>query len=278
MVSTFNIAKLESLLKDFYNITNIRITMFDENFHELVSYPTHVAKACQIIRMDPKAFAQCMHCDQEACQKARKQRSSYIYRCHAGLTEAISPVYMGNIVIGYLFFGHVFPYTDRTSGIKSILSHCSEYDIDHLHLEKACMELPTISRDYILSASRLLEAVASYLCLERMIVLKQPLPIQIDTYIMEHLTEDLSIEDICSYFQIGKTQLCDIARHSYGKGIATHIRNLRIQRAKELLDENPESTIADIASECGFKDYNYFISLFKKATGMTPKQYQKSCC
>ncbi|MDD7740411.1 MAG: PocR ligand-binding domain-containing protein, partial [Lachnospiraceae bacterium] len=268
---------LESFLKDFYNITQIRITMFDENFNELVSYPHNIASACRIIRTDSRALSACMRCDREACQKVKNQHSSYIYRCHAGLTEAISPIRMGNIVIGYLFFGHVFPYTDRETGYRTILQNCAEYQIDHQQLLEACAEMPSISKDYILSASRLLEAVASYLCLERMVVLKQQsLPIQIDRYITEHLKDDLSIEDICEHFQIGKTQLCDIAKHTYGKGIASQIRCLRIQRAKELLDENPASQIADIAYECGFNDYNYFISLFKKMTGMTPKQYQKS--
>ena len=39
MISTFNLEKLSSLLQDFYTVTRIRITVFDENFNEIVSYP-----------------------------------------------------------------------------------------------------------------------------------------------------------------------------------------------------------------------------------------------
>ncbi len=39
MISSFNITKLTALLKDFYTITDIRITVFDTDFQEIVSYP-----------------------------------------------------------------------------------------------------------------------------------------------------------------------------------------------------------------------------------------------
>ena len=46
MISTFDITKLNALLKDFYNLTQIRITIFDENFHELAAYPENIAPFC----------------------------------------------------------------------------------------------------------------------------------------------------------------------------------------------------------------------------------------
>ena len=39
MVSFFDIEKLGELLKDFYEITKIRITVSDEKQEELASYP-----------------------------------------------------------------------------------------------------------------------------------------------------------------------------------------------------------------------------------------------
>ena len=47
-------------------------------------------------------------------------------------------------------------------------------------------------------------------------------------------------------------------------------------KAKELLAEHRDWTIAQVAAACGFQDYNYFISAFKKNTGYSPKQYQKN--
>lgn len=276
MISTFDLIKLESLLKDFYNMTGIRITVFDESFQELVSCPEQIAPFCQLIRTDKTGAKECMLCDQRACELAAKRHASYTYRCHAGLTESIAPLFMGNIVIGYLLFGHVFCYPSYEEGIRTIQELCSSYQLDPEELRNAALKQKLVSENYITSASHILQAVASYLCLERMAVLKQQeLPVQIDAYITEHFTEELDAAFLCQHFQIGKTQLYAIARQNYGMGIAEHIRKLRITKAKDLLAEQADLSITEIASRCGFKDYNYFITVFKRVTGVTPKAYRK---
>lgn len=108
MISTFNIEKLNKLLKDFYTLSHIRITVFDENFKELTSYPSEIALICQIIRSDKCAREECHKCDDRKPAESKwKKNSHIIIQCHAGLTEAITPLYFGNIVIGYLLFGHI---------------------------------------------------------------------------------------------------------------------------------------------------------------------------
>lgn len=277
MISNFNLTKLNTLLKDFYTITQIRITVFDDTFHELAAYPKEIAPFCQLIRTDTNAAAECMRCDTYACEKAARQHTPYTYRCHAGLTESIVPLYLGNIVIGYLLFGHVFSYPSHEDGWKVIEKLCASYDIDKPALKKACRERPVITEDYITSASHIMQAVASFLCLEHMAVIKQQeLPVRIDEYIMEHYTEDIDVQNICAHFQIGKTQLYEIADQIYGVGIASHIRKLRIEKAKELLTSHPEMRVGEVADRCGFQDYNYFITVFKRMTGVPPRLYRKA--
>lgn len=275
MISTYNLEKLNGLLKDFYTLTRIRITVFSDHFEEIASYPQERAPFCQLIRSDEAALAHCRQCDLEACRKASQKNSTYIYRCHAGLYEAIAPVIMGNIAIGYLFFGHIFSYPSHEEGWEKIHALCAGYHIDLDELKKTCLKLPVIPQDYISAASHLLEAVASYLCVERMTYLRQEtLPLRIDEYITEHLTENLDAEVICKEFQIGKTYLYKIASQSYGTGIAEHIRLLRIEKAKSLLVEQPELSIDTVAELCGFEDYNYFITVFRKKTGLPPRKYR----
>ena len=275
MISTFNLSKLNSLLRDFYNITRIRITVFDDSFHELTAYPEQIAPVCQIIRSDPDAAEQCAACDARACKKASHQRSPYTYQCHAGLTESIVPLHLGNIVIGYLFFGHVFSYPSHEAGWTNIQGKCSSYHIDMDSLKIACQKCPIIPENYIVSASQIMQAVAAYLCLERMAVLhRKELPVQIDEYIGTHYTENIGVLDICRHFQISRTYLYEISDQNYGCGIAEHIRKLRTEKAKTLLADHPGMKIGEIASACGFSDYNYFITVFKRITGMPPKQYR----
>ena len=275
MISTFNIEKLNKLLKDFYKFSHIRITVFDDNFKELTSYPSEIAPICQIIRLDKCAREECHKCDVEACRKANGRKTPYIYQCHAGLTEAIAPLYFGNIVIGYLLFGHIISYESVEEAWKEIYGHCKRYDIDKDKLYQCCLEQKTIEEDYIDSSASILQAVASYLCLERMVILKRKgLAVQVDEYISRHYLEDLDVETLCQHFNIGKTTLYKLAKENYGIGITDHIRNLKIEKAKKLLSEDSEMRVSEISIKCGFSDYNYFITLFKKKVGMPPQKYR----
>ncbi len=277
MTSMFNIEKLTSLLKDFYTLTQIRITVFDDTFTELTAYPPQIAPICQLVRTDPDAHANCKSCDKAACKIASRRRTAYTYRCHAGLTESIMPLYLDDLVIGYLFFGHVMTYPSHESAWDSIREHCSGYRIDKASLKQLCTEHPLISEDYITSASQILQAVATYVCLEQMVIRNQEnLSVRLDSYVREHLTEDLSVPTLCRNLRIGKTQLYEISQKNYGTGIAAHIRTLRIEKAKKLLAEQPQLRVAEIAAQCGFPDYNYFITVFKRMVGVSPKQYLHS--
>ncbi len=277
MIFTFDIDRLNHLLKDFYILTKIRITVFNADFVEITSYPQERAPFCNVIRTDANALKHCRDCDREACKKVSSMHVTYIYQCHAGLTEAIAPIRLGNILTGYLFFGHVFPYENHEIGWENIRNLCKSYQVDLKNLRSACYERPITSTDYIMAASHILETVSNYLCLERIAVMKnEALPIQIDTYITNHLSEDMNSQSICEHFHISRTALYHIAKENYGIGIADHIRILRIKKAKELLSDQPNITISEAAHACGFDDYNYFISMFKRVVGMSPKKYQNN--
>jgi len=277
MVSSFDLTKLQSLLSDFYTLTHIRITVFDEQFRELTSCPRELPAFCQLIRRSQEGLARCRQCDREACNISLNRRSTYLYQCHAGLTEAISPIFLGNIVTGYLFFGHVFSYPDRQRGWEAIAERCRTCPVDQKELKDCCENLPVMPESYILSASNLLHAVASYLCMERMILLRQnDLPFQLDNYIQAHLSDPLSARILCRELHIGKTNLYKTARQNYGCGIAEHIRRLRIDRAVGLLLEYPDMPVSEIAERCGFEDCNYFSTVFKKQTGTSPLKFRSA--
>ena len=155
MISSFDLSKLKLLLKDFHHMTRIRITVFDDSFHELAAYPELPAPFCQIIRSDPEAAACCHRCDKRACETAAKRRTLYTYRCHAGLTESITPIIIGNIPIGYLLFGQVFSYPSYEEGWRQIQDLCRGYRINFDALNAACRKQPAVTADYISSASQI---------------------------------------------------------------------------------------------------------------------------
>ncbi|MCI2048308.1 MAG: PocR ligand-binding domain-containing protein [Lachnospiraceae bacterium] len=277
MFSSFDLDKLKEMLHDFYVLTKIRITVFDEDFHELAAWPEKMTPICRCIRCDPQADAACRASNDAACRTAAGRKSPYTYRCHAGLTESIVPIRLSNIVVGYLFFGQVFSYATRELGWKEVRKCCAKYAVSSTELKKACLASPLTGEDFITTSSHIMQAVASYLCLDRIIVLRQEdLPVRIDRYIQEHFTEELDPGKITAEFGIGRTRLYKIASENYGTGIAEHIRDLRIKEAQTLLADRSDLTVAEISGLCGFPDYNYFCTVFRKATGLPPGRYRRT--
>lgn len=275
MYSSFDIVKLHALLQDFYNLTSIRITVFDDTFQEITSCPAQIAPICRFIRTNPEAEAACHACDRAACLRARQMRSPYVYHCHAGLTEAVTSVAVGNVTAAYIAFGHLFSYSDREEGRRTILGCCRGYGLDTRKLGELVGELPQVEESYILSAAHILDAVAGYLCLERMVMLRQQtLQARIDQYISENFTRNISAGDICERFPISRTALYEFSRQNYGMGIAQHIRQLRIDHARQLLLTCPEMNITQVAAACGYEDYNYFSTVFSRMTGCSPRRYR----
>lgn len=59
-----------------------------------------------------------------------------------------------------------------------------------------------------------------------------------------------------------------------GKTPHEYMINLKIRKAKVLLEQNYLPTVKYVSQCCGFSDNLYFSTVFKKATGLTPTQYR----
>lgn len=278
MESYFNLEELNSIMKDFNLITHIRITVFDADYKEITSYPAFKAPVCQYLRQNPDFDNNCHKCDKEHMNLAAKMKEPLIYNCHAGITEIISPLFLGEKVIGYLFFSHILNYADHQAAIKQIHQNISIYKgVDLIKTEQMICKMPLFNNDYLKASARLLHETASFLIYNRLAYLKyEDMPLKIDRYIKYHLASDLSAKNISHIFGVGKTALYEITGKLYGEGLANHVRKLRIEKAKDAIRENGNTKVSSIAEEVGFTDYSYFIVAFKKETGMTPKKFSES--
>ncbi len=97
---------------------------------------------------------------------------------------------------------------------------------------------------------------------------------QIVSYIDFHYTEELSLTYFAKMFNLSKAYLSDLFRRETGTTLTDFIHQVRLRRAIALLNTST-LPITAIATACGYNDINYFIRRFKKAYGLSPKQYLK---
>ena len=93
-------------------------------------------------------------------------------------------------------------------------------------------------------------------------------------YIEEHCYErNLGPEAVADHVQRNSAYLGRFFREQFGVGISSYVKNLRVARAKHLI-ETTELTVREIAARTGFADSNALIRGFKEHEGVTPGEYK----
>ena len=91
-------------------------------------------------------------------------------------------------------------------------------------------------------------------------------------YLQDHFTEPAcSLNTVAEAVGFSSNHFSMIFSSRTGQTFIEYLTQLRIRRAKELLRQGVRST--DIAWEIGYTDERYFLSLFKKNTGMTTREF-----
>lgn len=90
-------------------------------------------------------------------------------------------------------------------------------------------------------------------------------------YINENIEKDLSIDKISDNFFISKYYLMRKFKAHTGSSIHSYIVKKRLILAKSLIAK--EYTMSEISTKCGFNDYSSFVRAFKKAYGVSPRNY-----
>ena len=273
----YNLQEIRTLLTDFYNLTNVRIAIFDKNFCELHAYPTRLSAFCKVLRTDPALNDTCKRCDYASFLSCQKTRQPIVYQCHVGLTEIIVPLQSSGMILGYLMAGQIYSSQTSFDSWDKVCRQIKESAyLDFEQLRQAYENRPQIHASKIDSVKNMLKIYSYYLLeTENISVRKDSLAYQIDRYILDHLNEDITVSDLCLRFHCKKTNFYKLTTKMYGISITRHIRQLRMQYARDLLS-NTSLQISEIAGKVGIQDYNYFTKVFKQDAKCTPREFRKN--
>ncbi len=97
---------------------------------------------------------------------------------------------------------------------------------------------------------------------------------QILRYINEHYHQNITLEILEEEFYLNKSYICRIFHRTMGISLINYLQCKRILEAQQLL-LNTDLPIIEISMESGFNNVQHFYRVFKKITGLTPKEYKK---
>ena len=93
-------------------------------------------------------------------------------------------------------------------------------------------------------------------------------------YLHSHYPEKFSLSALADSVCISRSECCRYFKQMMHMTITEYLLEFRLSKAAQLLEES-DLSISEIAEKCGFCDVSYFIKVFRKKTGITPRQYAR---
>lgn len=94
-------------------------------------------------------------------------------------------------------------------------------------------------------------------------------------YVLSHSDEKISLESASEELGFSSSHLSRLFKQKTGEGFIEYVTKVKMERAKTLLRTGKYKNY-EISDMISYSKVDYFCSLFKKYTGMTPTDYRQS--
>ncbi|MGI5957845.1 MAG: helix-turn-helix domain-containing protein [Massiliimalia sp.] len=266
---------IEQLLHNVVMVSAVTISLYDGNMRPFSETHNNMCEFCRSMRLDPSFADKCTCSNETAFHMVEQTHDTYIYQCHAGLTEVAAPILAQNKLLGFLMMGQFIPKEQENTIWQEIQERCHAYAHQLPSEEEFFLQTRILSRPEIIAWIEIVQACASYLWTNQYITaMNDEMFVAFDHYVHTHLAESFCAADICRDLLIPRNRLYSMVRNNTGMSVGDYIWAARIDRAKELL-ANTDLPVFQVALQAGISDYGYFTKAFRKHTGITPSQYRK---
>jgi ligand-binding sensor protein len=107
LIEVDEIKKLMDLSSSLFNIRTSFIYAIDSEIYtnEIAGNNGDYQEYCRIIQLELKH--KCIACDHDKFNEASSKKELFIYQCYNGLYEMFLPLFIEDMLVGYLHFGQV---------------------------------------------------------------------------------------------------------------------------------------------------------------------------
>jgi len=99
--------------------------------------------------------------------------------------------------------------------------------------------------------------------------------LEIRDYLDRNYQQEMTLQHIAERFYISRENVSRKFKQVTGENLSDYLTNLRIEKAKALL-HHTNLRLSQISELVGYEDEKYFSRVFKKAAGVTPREYRSS--
>jgi AraC-like DNA-binding protein/ligand-binding sensor protein len=267
--------EVQKLFDHFSLCFDIRIVFFSAEGAMLrVGLNSPNTTFCHMIQEHLYGLKRCLRMDETHREEAAESRTLLCYQCHAGLNEAVKPIYVDQHLIGYVMIGQF-----RTSRKipAQVLSDWKARHGDPRELVRAYNALTLLPPDRVDHVLGLFSIMIEYIMSQHMILLRGNAMLQgVQDYIRDHITEPLSLGEVARAAGRSPSSISHLFRERLGTTFRQTVIECRLRKAEECMTKVPGITVREAAYQSGFDDPAYFSRIYAKVRGVPPSVFLRN--
>lgn len=243
---------------------------------QLMKYNLHYNPYCLYLKTSSDMWNTCIHRQKKV--NARAALGEFCGTCHAGVLEFIYPILNREQPGGFISVGgyHGGKLGEAKSK-QATVDHALDREI-LTRLYRGTLHQTVPDKPQVDTLLRPLVRMLELLSLKRRPAEETPGMLayfDVLQYINRHYTTKLTVEQVAQKLHYSVSHISHLFKSNSGMSISDYLNTMRIETAKDML-RHSDASIESTALACGFGDASYFSYVFKKLTGVSPRQYRTS--
>ncbi|MCX6984918.1 MAG: PocR ligand-binding domain-containing protein [Lentisphaerae bacterium] len=266
------IYKLLGIVVDFINADGESLKL---------SKMKHFNPYCALIRSSKSGFDACQKCDKTNARSASLSHNESVYKCYAGLTEIVVPLFdhVGNYV-GCMTSGQFHLKGESHVCKEAVAEIASSYKLDPVLLYELYRKTKVLSPSqiegmikYLKSIGRLIEEAHNKLLFLESIDAPDKVAL-VKQFVEENYIRKLTVPKMSKRISMSPGHFSRFIKKELGVSFMCFVNMYRISKAEEML-ELTKRNISEIAFLSGFGSISQFNRMFKNIKGISPRDSRR---
>jgi AraC-like DNA-binding protein/ligand-binding sensor protein len=265
---------IQKIFDNFAATVNKKIVFFSPDGKILTNgLNCRNAEFCRIIQTKIFGQERCARTDSAKMEESVKSKGLVCYRCHAGIQEAVIPIYVANQLAGFAMIGQFRTSHKISSRVKTACPSPAVYQ----KLESGFNKLPYYSPGKLREVLGMFSMLVDYIVTKELVTIHGNRIIsRVNGYIDANLHHNIYLTEVAKHLGRSPSSISHFFRLKMNTSFKHHLLNRKLEKAEEYFSTNPEMSIEEVAEKVGFNDQFYFSRLYHKYRGMPPSEYRRN--
>ena len=266
--------KVSEIFDLYTELHDVRISLFSPNGRLI--YPDAVGRPncrhCTMLRDTLGLDSKCRDLDREMMQAALEQGEMVTYTCHAGMMEAVAPLFVEEELVGFVMPGQ---FRSSAAPKRSAYSIHWKNEQGNDDLQAEFERTPVYPEEKIETLLSLFRLLMEFIISNQFIHHKDYDLIQpIIGSIHEHPEQELTLVDASQMIGRSPSTVSRLFKKVTGQSYKQYQVKHRLEQAAAHLQSMPNRPVAKIALSVGYDDPLYFSRVFRKHFNCPPSEYR----